>query len=120
MKTIYSLVKGMVICEQEDNILVFHFHTKKDKEYMLNKRWWPFGSYIWVTRGMDWHGATPWNQVPFGSLLGQDVWEKQSLNIYKPQVQGVSLSTWGIVRKELCSQLPELPKASRARQNRRG
>jgi len=42
---------------------------------------------------------------------------KQSFNIYKPQVQGVSLSTWGVVRRELCFQLPGLAKASRARQN---
>jgi len=45
--------------------------------------------------------------------------EKQSFNIYKPQVQGVSLSTWGVVRRELYFQLPGLAKASRARQDRR-
>ena len=51
------------------------------------------------------------------NLLGK---KPHSFNIYKSQVQGVSLSTWGVIRKELCFQLPELTKASRARQNRRG
>jgi len=27
---------------------------------------------------------------------------KIKCNIYKPQVQGISLSTWGVVRKKLC------------------
>jgi len=44
---------------------------------------------------------------------------RKSFNIYKPQVQGVSLSTWGVVRRELCFQLPGLTKASQARQDRR-
>ena len=33
--------------------------------------------------------------------------KKQSFNICKPQVQGVSLSTWGVVRRALCFQLSE-------------
>ena len=57
----------------------------------------------------------------FLNFSNQAVSEKpHSFNIYKPQVQGVSLSTWGVVRMELCFQLPELIKASRVRQNRRG
>ena len=40
---------------------------------------------------------------------------KKSSNIYKPQVQGVSLSTWGVVRRELCFQLQRLTKASQSR-----
>ena len=43
--------------------------------------------------------------------------EKQSFNIYKPQVQGVSLSTWGVVRRELCFQLPEFTRASQSRRD---
>jgi len=31
-------------------------------------------------------------------------------------VQGVSLSTWGVVRKKLCFQLPKPTKASQVRQ----
>ena len=48
-------------------------------------------------------------------LIGVVLQEKQSFNIYKPQVQGVSLSTWGVVRRELCFQLPGLAKASQVR-----
>jgi len=43
--------------------------------------------------------------------------EKQSFNIYKPQVQGVSLSPWGVVRRELCFQLPEFTRASQSRRD---
>ena len=32
-------------------------------------------------------------------LLGKN----SSFKIYKPQVQGTSLCTWGVVRRELCS-----------------
>jgi len=45
--------------------------------------------------------------------------EKQSFNIYKPQVQGVSLSTWGVLCRKLCFHLPGLAKAARAGQDRR-
>ena len=45
--------------------------------------------------------------------------KKQSFNIYKPQVQCVLFSTWGVVRTELYFQLPGLTKASRAMQNQR-
>jgi len=41
---------------------------------------------------------------------------RRSFNIYKPQVQGASLSTWGVVHKELGFQVPELTKASQIRQ----
>jgi len=43
--------------------------------------------------------------------------EKQSFNIYKPQVQGVSMSTWGVVRRELCFQLLEFTRASQSRRD---
>ena len=43
----------------------------------------------------------------------------KSFNIYKPQVQGASLTTRGVVCRELGFQAPELTKASQARQNRR-
>ena len=51
---------------------------------------------------------------PLSRVLGI----KQSFNIYKPQVQGVSLSTWGVICRELCLHLPRLVKAARARQDR--
>ena len=38
-----------------------------------------------------------------------------SFDIYKPQVQGISLSTWGVVYKELYFQLPELTRTFQAR-----
>jgi len=44
---------------------------------------------------------------------------EKRFNICKPQVQGASLSTWGVVRREFF-RLPGLTKASRAAQNRRG
>ena len=43
--------------------------------------------------------------------------EKQSFNIYKPQVRGASLSARDVVRRELGFQIPELTKASQVRQN---
>jgi len=43
------------------------------------------------------------------NLLGKN------FNIYKPQVQGISLSTRGVVRRELSFQLLELTKLSRVR-----
>ena len=43
--------------------------------------------------------------------------DNKIFNIYKLYVQGLPLSTWGVVRMKLCFQLPELTKASQARQN---
>jgi len=45
--------------------------------------------------------------------------KKQSFNICKPQVQGTLLSTWGVVRKKLCFQLPKFTRAYQSRQNQR-
>jgi len=44
---------------------------------------------------------------------------KQSFNIYKPQVQGVSLSTWGVVRRELYFQLSEFTRAYQSSRDQR-
>jgi len=44
---------------------------------------------------------------------------EKSFNIYTPQVQGVSLSTWGAVRRELCFQLPEFTEAYQSRGDQR-
>ena len=42
---------------------------------------------------------------------------RKSFNIYKPQVQGVSLSTSGVVRRELYFQLLEFTRASQSRRD---
>ena len=49
---------------------------------------------------------------PLLSVIERVLGIKQSFNVYKPQVQGVLLSTWGVVRRKLCFQLPGLAKAS--------
>ena len=54
------------------------------------------------------------HQLPDNSaknLLGK------SFNIYKLQVQGASLSTWCVARRELDFQVPKPTKASQDRQN---
>ena len=58
----------------------------------------------------------PYLQEGIGKMLGKT---KQSFNIYKPQVQGVSLSIWGVVHRQLCFQLPEFTQAYQSRQNQR-
>ena len=66
------------------------------------------------------------SRVPFSAnMVASDIdsishvlRKKQSFNICKPQVQGVSLSTWSVlVRRELCFQLPEFTRASQSRRD---
>ena len=41
--------------------------------------------------------------MPLDKLPYIDVGKYSSFKIYKPQAQGTSLCTWGVIRRELCS-----------------
>jgi len=55
------------------------------------------GAILWKTKKQDTISCS------FVEVEYHIVGKNSSFKIYKPQVQGTSLCTWGVVRRELCS-----------------
>ena len=52
--------------------------------------------------------------------IKEHVGKNSSFKIYKPQVQGTSLCTWGVVRRELCSKKPGRLKLGKSKRGIKG
>jgi len=50
MKTVFKNIwkpsKGMIVCEMDENLFLFRFFSKKDKDYVLKEGTWAFDRYI--------------------------------------------------------------------------
>jgi len=70
---------------------------------------------------MDWHLSIDGSLRILAPLWRQklDGWKNWSFNIYIPQAQGLSSSTWGIVRKELGFKYRDSNRAIQSRPNER-